>query len=148
MSLQYSYKKPERRELFNFKSKEGQEIFKNETEINEELLNCFENDLPLEVQSKRWLKSFNSILHKCFKKIRIGKKKIINDNTEKSLIRERIDLKKEVNSPIMTEELKQKIEKRIVDIEKEIGDKVVESYHREIVETCNEVLNYLIHNSQ
>ena len=139
LSLQYQFKKPERRELFNFKSKEAQEAFKNETEINEELLNCFENDLSLEVQSKRWLKTFNSILQKCFRKIRICKKKNINDNTEKSLIKERIDLKKEIKSTIMTEELRHKIEERIQDIEKEIGNKVVESYHKEILDTIKDL---------
>ena len=119
--------------MFNFKNKEAQENFKNETNINEDLLKCFENELPLRVQSKKWLKSFNSILQKCFRKIRICKKKNINDDSEKSLIRERIELKKDMNSSIITEELKQKIEKRIVEIEKEIGD------HNEIVKTIKDL---------
>ena len=139
VSIQFRFKKPERQQMFNFKNKEAQENFKNETNINEDLLKCFENELPLGVQSKKWLKSFNSILHKCFRKIRICKKKNINDDSEKSLIRERIELKKDINSSIITEELKQKIEKRIIEIEKEIGDKVAESYHNEIIQTIKDL---------
>ena len=45
--------------MFNMKNKLCQEAFKEETEVNEELVKCFENELLLEVQSRKWLKSFN-----------------------------------------------------------------------------------------
>ena len=139
IAIEFSYNKPERQEMFDFKNKDAQELFKNETENNNDLLKCFENNLTLEVQSKKWLKAFNSILYKCFRKIRICKKKEVNDNFEKSLIKERIGLKKELNSINMKEELKEKIEKRIRDIDTGIGDKVAESYHKEILETINDL---------
>ena len=66
LDIQFGYKKPERQEVFNFKNSEGQEIFKRGTEINKELVKCFENNLSLEVQSKKWFKAFNSILQKSF----------------------------------------------------------------------------------
>ena len=39
--------------------------------FNSELTNCFKNQLPLETQSRHWLKTFNNILFKCFRKIRV-----------------------------------------------------------------------------
>ena len=135
LSLQFSHKKHEREEMFNLKNRECQEHFKNETNINKELLECFENNWPLEVQSKKWLKTFNSILHKCFRKVRICKGKNINSNSEKSLMGERIRLKKEGSSEKISDEIKRKIEIRIAQIEEDIGEKVVEAYHDEILDT-------------
>ena len=116
-----------------------QEAFKEETEVNEELVNCFENELPLEVQSKKWLKTFNSILHKCFRKVRIVRNKKKSKNDEKDLIQERIKLKNEAKKVVIDEAMKQQIEIRITQIENEIGNKVVESYHKEIIETIDEI---------
>ena len=42
LAIQFSYKKLERQEMFNLKNKECQEAFKSETEINQDLLKCFE----------------------------------------------------------------------------------------------------------
>ena len=94
LNFQYSKRKPERIEMFNLKNEACQEKFKSETENNSELLNVFSTDLPFQVQSKQWLKIFNSVLYKCFKKVRIVKsKKKEKDKTENNL-RERISLKK------------------------------------------------------
>ena len=46
ISIQFEARKPERKELFNFKNKVCQNAFKEETETNEELLNCLDNELP------------------------------------------------------------------------------------------------------
>ena len=135
LSLQFSHKKPDREVMFNLKNRECQEHFRNETNMNKEIFECFENNWPLEVQSKKWLKTFNSILHKCFRKVRICKRKNINSNSEKYLMEERIKLKKEGSSEKISDEIKQKIEIRIAQIEEEIGEKIVEDYHNEILET-------------
>ena len=74
MKIEYFNKKPERREVFNLKNKESLEMFKKETENNSELLRCFENKMSIELQSKNWYKTFNTILQKCFKKVRICEK--------------------------------------------------------------------------
>ena len=86
----------------------------------------------MEIQSKRWLKTFNSILHKCFRKVRVCENKKKSESNDKHLIRERINLKKEI--PI-DEEMKSKIEERIKQIEMEIGNKIVDDYHKVIIET-------------
>ena len=62
--LKVKKQNPDREEMFNLKNNSCQEAFKNETENNPGLLNSFKNSLPVEVQSKRWIRSL--ILH-CIK---------------------------------------------------------------------------------
>ena len=64
-------KKPERIELLNLKNKQCQEAFKEETDKNNQLIECFDDGLPVEKQCKNWFKTFNHILHKSFKRIRV-----------------------------------------------------------------------------
>ena len=45
--LNVEVKKPVREEIFNLRNTKCQEVFKNETDDNQELIDCFENDLPL-----------------------------------------------------------------------------------------------------
>ena len=76
MDLNVEKKKPERVEVFDFKNKACQEAFLEETDKNQELVDCFEGDeQPLVSQAAKWKKSFDNILHKCFRKIRITKRK-------------------------------------------------------------------------
>ena len=139
LSIQFFNRKPERQELFNFKNKECQEAFKKETEGNEELIKCFENELSFEVQSKNWLKTLNSIFYKCFRKVRICENKKKSESAKSNLIRERINLKKEVKSKIIDEDMKNKIEERIKEIEKDIGNEIVDNYHKEILEAVKDL---------
>ena len=70
LDIQFSKRKPERVEMFNLRNTVCQEAFKQETENNAALLEVFETELPFEIQSKKWFKEFNNILHKCFRKVR------------------------------------------------------------------------------
>ena len=54
MNIEFSNRKPERQQMFNFKNKVCQEVFKKETEKNPELLKCFENEMSIEYQAKNW----------------------------------------------------------------------------------------------
>ena len=94
LNINFNMKMAPREEMFNFKNTMCQKAFKEETEKNLEILSVFENDLPFEVQSKKWLKVFNSILHKCFKKVRIVKKKKEVDKC-KELLGEKRKLQKD-----------------------------------------------------
>ena len=128
-------RKPERIELFNLRNKVCQDKFTKETQDNTQLIKCFENELPLEIQSKNWLEVFNTILQKCFRKIRVdrnSKKKDMKDD----LIKERVEL---INKSrlINNEDMKVEIEKRIKEIEEKVGDEIADSYHKEIVDTIN-----------
>ena len=101
-------RKPERIEMFNLRNKNCQEIFTKETDVNAQLVDCFENELPFEVQTRNWLKTFNDILFKCFKKVRVVKNNK-KDKTE-TLMKERISLKQEVKLSTVDEDMKIKIE--------------------------------------
>ena len=129
-------RKPERIELFNLRNKICQEKFTQETQEDTQLIRCFENELPLEIQSKNWLGIFNSILHKCFRKIRVVKNDKKMDKKD-ILMLERVDLKNKERSVSIDKDTRVKIENRIKEIELEIGDEIADDYHREILETVN-----------
>ena len=135
MDLQFSKRKPERIEMFNLKNKACQEAFKMETEDNPNLLQVFENNLPFKIQSKKWLSNFQSVLHKCFKKVRITNSKKKEADSSQSIMLERIKLQKELKIVPITEDVRKKIEVRIQQIEIAIGDEVAEKNMKEIVET-------------
>ena len=63
----------QRKEIFNFRNKDDFQMFKNETEENPELLQCFHDMSDLNSAANRWLKILNDIIRKCFKKVRLGK---------------------------------------------------------------------------
>ena len=132
--ISVSKRKADRVELFNMRNKKCQELFFQETEENPELLKCFDSQLPFETQCKKWFKTFNSTLFKCFKKVRvINNKKKKGENEE--ILCERIELKKEMKLNSITEEMKIKIEERISQIEHEISNNISEKYVEDIVAT-------------
>ena len=127
-------RKPERIEIFNLRNKKCQEKFTQEMDENSELDECFESKLPFEIQSKNWLKMFNSTLFKCFRKVRVVNNKKKRSRNEK-LLEERVELKKEIKLPSISVEMKIMIEDRISKIEEEISKEISEKYVDEIVET-------------
>ena len=131
-------RKPDRIELFNLRDKKCQEIFSQETESNPELFQCFDSHLPFEVQCKIWLKNFNSIVYKCFKKVRITNNKKKKGKYD-DLLHERIELKKEAKLTSINEEMKRKIEERIFQIENQVSNEISEKYVEEIVEVLKKL---------
>ena len=129
---------PDRIEMFNIRNKACQEQFTKITDDCSQLVDCFENELSLEAQSSNWLKLFKNIISQCFSKVRIVKNKNKIDENERRM-HERIKLKKEVNLSTISEDVKLKIEERILEIETEIGDKVSKKYHEEIIDTLNKL---------
>ena len=122
LDLEIENKKTKREELFNLKNKVCQKAFFVETESNKDLLGSFENDLPFSIQTLKWKKTFKDILHKCFKKVRIVKKKTVIKAEQ--LLKERIKLKNEMKLTI-DDKLKQTIKEKIDMIEDEIGEEIV-----------------------
>ena len=62
----------ERKEVFNYKDEEGKKKFKLLTSSNK-LSKCFETS-DIVTACKKWQKEFNNILHRAFKKVRVGGK--------------------------------------------------------------------------
>ena len=129
--------KPKREEIFNLRNRVCQEAFRAETETNEKLLNCFNNNLKIDQQFEIWKQSFDDILRKCFKKIRIAPKKI-KTKTE-HLLKERFQLKKKANQVKMDELEREKINKRIKDIENGIEEDEAHENYLVVVETLKEI---------
>ena len=134
-------RKPVREEMFNFKNKHCQAAFREATEHNEELVMCFNNKLPFEEQSRKWKKTFNSVLHKCFKKVRIVSKKIKEEEKLRTfeMLKERAKMVKDLKDVEITEEMRDKIEERIKQIEAEIEKEFSEECIKDVLETVREL---------
>ena len=72
INLPWKNKRVEAFEVFNFKDKESLEKFFNATNKCEELLNIFETNKSLEVQTKKFIKRYNGFINQCFKKVKIN----------------------------------------------------------------------------
>ena len=131
--------RPDRDEMFNLRNKDCQVTFNKATDVNPELLNCFKNDLPIEAQGKRWIKTFNSLLHKCFKKVSVVNNKKKENTNLRNLINERTQKKQELKPLKVTEELKIKIKERIKQIEEEMEKEITEEHQAEMIETLREL---------
>ena len=118
----------ERKEMLNLRNKKCQEAFRSETEENEELLECFNGSKTFEVQAKKWKNCLDNILHKCFKKVRIAKKK--EQSNLDRILTEKIKLSREANSKNIAENVKENILEKIKQIDKDIGDDVAKENTR------------------
>ena len=74
LSLQIPVYREERKEIFNFKNRECQEVFFNLTEHSTSLRDCFQNSTSIDKQGKKWFKTLQGMFSTSFKKIRITKK--------------------------------------------------------------------------
>ena len=74
VDLEIVKEKPERQELYNFKDKPSQEMFKMLTSETNEFSECFSNETPLLQNIENWRKVLNAYCSKAFRKIRIKKK--------------------------------------------------------------------------
>ena len=102
-SIEYrnmSWKKP-RQEIFNLKNVECQQKFTKATSSSFKLNRCFSPNLKFEDQCNQFFKSFDDILHQCFRKVRVGWNK-----NRKSEIQVLLDLKSEMKSFLITNNCK------------------------------------------
>ena len=84
----------ERVEIFQFRSKESQQLFKNLTTNTSEFTDCFTNNLSFEQQSTNWRQVLDNFFQKAFKKIRITNKQSKKNSEINSLMEKRRKLKK------------------------------------------------------
>jgi hypothetical protein len=69
--------KKENTEMFNLKNVECQKAFNETTSSNNYLSKVFEDNEDLDVATNKFMTRLNKVLHKCFRKIRLKKKKPI-----------------------------------------------------------------------
>ena len=72
--IKFQKQKPERVELFNFKSGEGLAKYKYILDNENTLSECFNNNDSCEIQVENWCKKFNKILQRSFHKVRVSDK--------------------------------------------------------------------------
>ena len=84
----------QRYELFKFKDQEGQLTF-NELTSSNTLSKCIQ-DTNVKQSSKKWLKTFNNVLHRSFKKVRITNRKQKNENVH-NLMRAKSQIGNKIN---------------------------------------------------
>ena len=119
LAIEIETEKPERIELFDFKNKEAQTMFKKLTSETDEFTKCFENKKTLLEQVQMWQQVLLSYCKKSFKKIRIRKKNIKPLKAPlNTLIDKRNNLAQEPTSTL-NKQILADITKRISDIEAE-----------------------------
>ena len=131
LGLEYTTKKPERIELFNFKNKKAQEKFKNLTTNTKDFTQCFDSNEPIEKQFENWMKILKQYCQKSFKKIRFKKKKI---KLLKGSIRKLIDERHKLIIEGGNENLISAIEDEIAEKEAEENRKIVIENFRPLAE--------------
>ena len=137
-NLTVDAKKPVREEMFNFRNRKCQEAFKEATEMNEELLDCFDNNLQFKDQSKTWLKCFNSVIRNSFRKVRIVDNKKKQNVKMRTMLNSRIEMKQNMKRKNISEEMRDQIEFRIKQIEEDIEKEVTEEFQTEVIKTLRE----------
>ena len=132
VNLIFSNARQERIQMFDFKNKDSQIVFKNLTSNTDEFTKCFDNDLKIEEQSTKWRKVLDSYFYKSFKKIRIsGKVKKENSEIHDLMNRRRSLKKKQV--------LEENEEQEITDIESLISEKCQEANRKKVMENFGEI---------
>ena len=117
-----SNEKKARIEIFNYNNKEDFSTFQEATEDCPDLLECFNGDEDVNISSKKWLKTFNNILQKSFKKVRINKTR--NDSEIDKLLEQREEMKLKLSKEENNENLRVclELEDTINDLDNKIGD--------------------------
>ena len=133
--------KVDRQEMFNLRNKKCQEAFKDATENSSELVKTFRTDLPFEKQTKIWQKIFNSLLYKCFKKVRIVGKNEKEEHKMKifEMMKEMTHKKKQLKKTNINIEMKEMIKSRIKAIEDDIKREVSEENIKHVMESLREL---------
>ena len=115
MNLEFTKLKPQRKEQFNFKTEDCQQLFTEITEATDTLTKCFANDFSDEIQCKMWEKNLERIFYRAFKKKRVVNSTKKSNSQNDFLLEERRKLiKKTARHPtpeisIMISELEEKI---------------------------------------
>ena len=130
--IKYREKRPERIEVFKFKSTEGLENFKHILNTEDRLTQCFNNEEDVDKQVERWYEVFSSILKRSFSKVRISNKQ---KETEVSLLFQKRTalIQKLRTDPCNTELVKQReeIEDKLASIVgKENREKIYQNFAR------------------
>ena len=93
---------------------------------------CFENDLAFEDQAKNWKQVLKDYFFKAFKKVRLTNKQKVKNSEMNDLLHRRKKLKSKQN-------VTEKDDEEIENIEETIAEIVQEANRRKVLETFGEI---------
>ena len=137
-----------RKEIFKYDDEEGKKRFRELTSQNI-LTKCFEEEEDIQKASKRWLKELKNIIHRSFKKIRIGDRKksseVVNQMKAKHKLKNELDdiLSELKEGNVSSEKMKKKhdIEDEIEKLDALLADAFAERNAAVIDEHFKELSN-------
>ena len=133
-------KKTPRLEIFNFKKPKDFAEFQKNTENNDDLTDCFKDEsIDVNVSSKRWLKIFNNILQRSFKKVRVKKNK--NSKEVDKLITKREELKKKKSFDNIENSDVSELDEKIAEIDDMIAEKCAAKNKKIVEDTLKHIDN-------
>ena len=134
MEIAYTTFKPKRVEVFNFKQKENQELFKNITTNTNKLSRCLVSQEPFKIQSGKWMKTLNSMVKQSFPKRRITNKQIQSE--ENKLMDRRSRIKQQIKhiEDVCDREV---LEKEVEQIEAELAKSVSRTNFEKVKENIS-----------
>ena len=90
----YRSEKPSKTTVWNFNDQQGWEKFREITQHDLALANCWQGNVSVEEGYQKWQKRLNGLMHKCFKKKKITASKMCYNKKIRGLMNERKLLKK------------------------------------------------------
>ena len=130
LDINYTVKKPDRIETFNFRNKECQDKFYEITNKNNMLSACFLKDGNFKAQAGKWFKVLNGTFHKAFRKIRHSTK---NKSTQVSIMLEnRRDIIKKMKN--CSEDESEGLQEELNEVEDKVCELVASDNHAKVVD--------------
>ena len=130
--IEYDTVKPQRREVFKLRDVNGLQQFWKMTNDSKKLKDCFKENFDLEDGCNKWYREIDSIMHQCFKKIKITTKPpkrtldyaVFTKLLELKKLKEKIPTALPSYRPILLMEI-ERCERNIAEIQGEIIKKVI-----------------------
>ena len=117
-------------EYFDFKSPEGQQTFKHILDTENHLTSCFDSCDDIETQVNNWLKKFNDICGRSFKKTRINGKVKLTDLSRLQKLRTELVHRQKLSpdDPKVKEELEKVIEEITIKVAEQNRNKIMDNF--------------------
>ena len=135
--LEYTVKKPDRIETFNFRNRECQVNFCKKTDESQVLTKIFLKDGKPNDKCRKWFKALNGEFHKSFKKIRYTSK------PKETEVSKTLEERRSIIEKMKTcqEDGKDKLQDRLTEIENDVCDLVAEKNYAKVVDNFKSLRN-------
>ena len=126
-----------RQEVYCLRNKADLKIFKEKTSKTNRFTNCFTREGDIKKEGRKWMKTLQNTIHKCFKKVRIVQKK-------KCHIQEQLDVRRKLQSDIkhaQTAEERHKLEDILQKVEDKISEDCETKQYEKITSQLQSITN-------